>query len=144
MTDFPWHVESSSDNPLGAFTSNIPISLVQFPKLKEKQCFFKTFFSWKVFLDKNNAILTTVLEKVWRKPQTFPPKMWNTIWEVFFPKKMLARKTIMRTQRVEFWQACQKNLLKLRKQLGKIPIKNPGKLCSSAYRAGKNLPKTQK
>ena len=48
---------------------------------------FQNFFSWKVSLDKNNAVLTTVLQKVWRKPQKIPPKMRNTIRKVFFSKE---------------------------------------------------------
>ena len=43
LISFPWHVESSPDNLLGIFTSNLRRSLAEFRKMK-KNMYFKNLF----------------------------------------------------------------------------------------------------
>ena len=73
----------------------------------------------------SNGVLTTVLEKLRRKPGKSPSKMRNIIWKVFFfPRKMLPMKTILCTLRVRSDRPSYKILHKVRKKLAKILSRN--------------------
>ena len=74
---------------------------------EKKQCRPKTFSHILFLWTQTMQIWHSCLRKLRPKFQKFPSKMRNTIWKVFFSKKMLPMKTMLWKRRVQFWQICQ-------------------------------------
>ena len=104
LISLPWHVESSPDNLLGIFTSNLRRSFAEFPKMKKKHVFQKPFSHGKFLWTQKKSS-----DNRGRKLEKFPHKKWNTTWKVFSQRKCFSIKTFLWTRSVQFWLRCQKN-----------------------------------